>query len=143
MEEEDPVKEDDDPSNKEYPSYASLLNMNGFINVNAAADRDNVNHRGRGQCHYFDGYKVSDLGFLQVGKDPEPTNQYQGVVLANAGGQIIKGRIGSKPTKIQRPGTVSPAKKTAPSISDAKAKPVRIQKCTQKTGTALADNTTT
>ena len=113
--------------------------MNGFINVNAAVDCDNVNHRGRGQCRYFDGEKVSDMGFLQVGKNAASTNQYQGVVLADVGEWIFQGRIGSNPTNIQKLGIVSPAKKTAPSVSNAEAKSVRIQKCTQKTGTDLAD----
>ena len=113
--------------------------MNGFINVNAAGDFDNVNHRGRGQCRYFDGEKVSNMGFLQVVKNAASTNQYQGVVLADVGEWIVQGRIGSNPTNIQRPGTVSPAKKTASSVSDVESKPVWIQKCTQKTGTALAE----
>ena len=124
MEEEDPVEEDDEPSNKEYPSYASLLKINGFINVNAAADCDNVNHRRRGQCNYFDGDKVSDMGFLQVGKYAAPTNQDQGVVLSDAGECLIQGRRGSNPTKIQIPWTVSPEKKTVPSVSDAEKKSV-------------------
>ena len=64
MEEEDPVEEYDEPSNEKSPSYASLINMNGFINVNAAVDRDNLNCRVRGQCNSFDGYKVSYMGFL-------------------------------------------------------------------------------
>ena len=115
--------------------------MNGFINVNAAADRENVDHRGRGRCNSLGGYKVSDLGFLKVGKDAAPTNQDQVVVLAYAGEWLIQRRIGSNPTNIQRPGTVSPAKKTASSVSDVEAKPVWIQKCTQKTGTALAETT--
>ena len=117
--------------------------MSCFINVNAAAYRNNVNHRIRGQCHSFDGDKVSGLGFLQVEKDLAPTNQDQGVVLANAGEWIIQGRRGSSPTKIQRPGTVSPANNTATSVGDAEAMPVRIQKCAQRTGTALAETTKT
>ena len=64
MQEEEPIEEEDETSNDEYPSYAILLKMNGFINMNGAADCDNVNHRIRGQCHSFDGDKVSDLGFL-------------------------------------------------------------------------------
>ena len=139
VDKEESVEVDKEPSNEEYPSYASLLKMNGFINVNSAANRDNVNHRVRGQFHSFDGDEVSDLGFLQVGKDAAPTNQYQGVILADAGKWLIQGRRDSNPTKIQRPGTVSPAKNTSPSVSNSKAKPVRIQKCTQKTGTALAE----
>ena len=143
VEEQETVEEDNEPSNEEYPSISSLIKMNGFINVNAAADCDNVNHRVRGQCHSFDGDKVSDLGFLQFEKDVSPTNQYQGVVLADAGEWLIQGRRGSNPTKIQRPGTVSPAKKTTPSVSDTEDIVVRIQKCTQKKVTALTETTMT
>ena len=115
-----------------------MLKINGFININAAADHDNVNHRGRGQCNSFDGDKVFNIGFLQVGKDAAPTNQDQGVVLADSGEWLIQGRRGYNPTKIQRSGTVSPAKKTAPFVSAAEAKPVWIQNYTKKTGTELA-----
>ena len=66
VQEEEPIEEEDETSNDEYPSYAILLKMNDFINVKGAAYRDNVNHRIRGQCHSFDGDKVSNLGFLQV-----------------------------------------------------------------------------
>ena len=134
VEEEDPVKEDDEPSNEEYPSYASFLKVSDFINVNVVADQNNVNHKVRGQCFFFNGDKVSDLGFLHVEKYAAPTNQDQGVVLANTGMWIIQGRRGSNTTKIQRPRAMSPEKKTAPSVIDAEAKPVRIQKCVQKTG---------
>ena len=78
VEEQEPSKEYNETLKEDYPCYAGLINMNGFININAAADCENVNHRVRGQCHCFDGDKMSDLGFLQVKKDVVPTNQDQG-----------------------------------------------------------------